>query len=196
VTSTPVRTRRHAAPEPPAVTWTVPAPTAPAPGVPLKVVVAGGRAVGKTTFVANVSDLPAGVGSGLVDYGRAGGRIAADRSLDVHLYGMPPQNGYWFMWDSLARGAVAALVLADAERLADCFPALDYLEHRRMPFLVAVAAGRQPVGVPDLREALAVSETTPVVLTDAADRRGADRRLLSMLVRHALTGRGPAVPAA
>jgi signal recognition particle receptor subunit beta len=191
VTTTPVTSRRtagrHARPDQPAITWTVPSP-----GVPLKVVVAGGRAVGKTTFVANVSDLPDGAGSTLVDYGRAG----LDRRLDVHLYGMPPQAGYWFMWDSLATGAVAALVLADADRLADCFPALDYLEDRGLPFLVAVAAGSAPIGVPELREALAVADPTPVVLTDAAYRRGADRRLLAMLVRHALAHRGPAVPAA
>lgn len=160
--------------------------------LPLKVVVAGGRAVGKTTFVANVSDLPDDAGSTFVDYGRAD----LDRQVDVHLYGMPPQAGYWFMWDSLAQGSIAALVLADADRLADCFPALDYLEAREMPFLVAVAAGSTPIGVPDLRDALAVADGTPVVLTDAAYRRGADRRLLSMLVRHALASRGPAVGAA
>lgn len=177
MTNTPVlnrRSGRHAKPE----------------HLPLKVVVAGGRAVGKTTFVANVSDLPAT--AGLVDYGRAD----LEHQLDVHLYGMPPQAGYWFMWDALASGAAAALVLADADRLAGCFPALDYLEARRLPFGVAVAAGSVPVGVPELREALAVADTTPVVLTDPAYRRGADRRLLAMLVRHALTGGGTAAPAA
>ena len=43
------------------------------------------------------------------------------------------------MWDDLVRGAIGAVVLVDTDRLADCFPAVDYFEHLGMP----VRGGRQ-----------------------------------------------------
>lgn len=147
---------------------------------PLKVVITGGRAVGKAMFVRAASELPEvrPVAAPILEYGRRGA---------VHLYGMPPQERYWFMWDGLARGAVAALVLAHTHRLSDCFPALDYLEARGLPHLVAVAdpAGR---GEDEVRDALAVEAGTPVVLTDPAGVAPAAPELLDMVVRHA-TGR-------
>jgi signal recognition particle receptor subunit beta len=38
----------------------------------------------------------------------------------------------------LSQGALGAVVLADTRRLEDCFPAVDYFKHRRIPFVVAV----------------------------------------------------------
>lgn len=162
--------------------------------LPVKIVVLGGRAAG---FVDAVSEL-SGVGS-IVPYGRC---AVSDR-LAVHLYGMPEQQRYWFMWDGVARGAVAALVLADAERLADCFAATDYVTGRGLPYLVAVTnADGYPVA--DLRAALTVPDEVPVLpaaaLTDPDrpdpnQRRGA-RDLLHALVRHAVTRRHATTPAA
>ena len=42
------------------------------------------------------------------------------------------------MWDDLVRGAIGAVVLVDTSRLADCFPAVDYMETQGVPFIVAV----------------------------------------------------------
>lgn len=168
--------------------------------LPVKVVVLGGRAVGRTRldmFVDAVSELPHS--GSIMPYGRC---AVSDR-LAVHLYGMPEQQRYWFMWDSVSRGAVAALVLADARRLADCFPAIDYATGRGMPYLVAVANAEE-YRVPQLREALLVPDEVPVLPTtaltdpdrpDPNQRRGA-RDLLHALVRHAVTRRHSTTPAA
>lgn len=155
--------------------------------LPVKVVVLGDGAAG---FVDAVSEL-SGTGS-IVPYGRC---AVSDR-LAVHLYGMPEQRRYWFMWDGVTRGAVAALVLADAQRLADCFGPIDYLTGRALPYLVAVGnADRHDVA--QLREALVVPDEVPVLpatpLTDPdrpdpTQRRGT-RDLLHALVRHAVTRR-------
>lgn len=194
-----------------ASTLAAPVPTAAASvrtaSLPLKVVVLGGRAAGQARldaadledrFVDAVSDLPDPVAdapeAGLVPYGRC---AVTDR-VAVHLYGLPPQQRYWFMWDGVARGAMAVLVLANAGRLADCFPAVDYAQSSGLPYLVAVAgAGRYPV--PQLREALSVPCQVPVLRTDVAagaHRPRSARDLLHELVRYAVARRYSAVPAA
>ena len=66
------------------------------------------------------------------------GRITVDESLILYLFGTPGQDRFWFMWDELARGCVGAVVLVDLRRVDDCFPAIDYFENRRVPFVVAV----------------------------------------------------------
>ena len=66
------------------------------------------------------------------------GRITVDGSLILYLFGTPGQARFWFMWDELARGSVGAVVLVDLRRVDDCFPAIDYFENRRLPFVVAV----------------------------------------------------------
>ncbi len=66
------------------------------------------------------------------------GRITIRSGLSLYLFGTPGQDRFWFLWDELALGALGAVVLADTRRLEDCFPAVDYFEHRRIPFVVAV----------------------------------------------------------
>lgn len=170
----------------------------PAAPLPVKVVVLGGRAVGRTrvsvedSFVTAVSELHGG--ASVLPYGRC---AVTDR-LSVHLYGMPAQERYWFMWDSVRRGAVAALVLADGRRLADCFGAIDYAERSGVPYLVAVAnAGDHSAS--DVRDALSVPGEVPVLLTGGLpgpERPRAARDLLHALVRYAVTRRYSTVPAA
>jgi signal recognition particle receptor subunit beta len=78
-------------------------------------------------------------------------------------------------------------VLIDTRRLEDCFPAVDYFEEQRIPFVAAVNCfDGAPVHTVDaVREALGVSPDTPVVLTDARDRLATKSTLLE-LVQHAL----------
>ena len=65
------------------------------------------------------------------------GRITLGEDLILYLFGTPGQDRFRFMWDDLVRGAIGAIVLVDTNRLADCFPAIDYFESMDVPFIVA-----------------------------------------------------------
>ena len=118
------------------------------------------------------------------------GRISIDRDLILYLFGTPGQTRFWFMWDELVRGAIGAVVLVDTRRLADCFAAIDFFEHRRLPYLVAINCfdGMQYHNAQDVRDALAISSDVPVVSCDARNRESTKNVLIS-LVEYVLTMR-------
>jgi hypothetical protein len=91
------------------------------------------------------------------------------------------------MWDDITRGAIGAVVLVDTRRLADCFGAVDYVEQRGIPFLVALNAfdGVLLHEVDEVRDALQVSAEVPFVVTDARDRESV-KDVLVRLVEHAM----------
>ncbi|OLT02951.1 ATP-binding protein [Pseudonocardia sp. CNS-004] len=174
--------------------------------IPLKVLIAGGFGVGKTTLVRSLSEIPPLLTEQAMTAASIGvdesdmvptkttttvamdfGRITVDESLILYLFGTPGQSRFWFMWDELARGAVGAVVLVDLRRIDDCFPAIDFFENRRLPFVVGVNRfpGADEYDADTVRDALALSPDCPLVWMDARDP-DSSRESLVRLVEHAL----------
>ncbi len=93
-------------------------------------------------------------------------------------------------WDDLVKGAIGAIVLVDTRRLADSFPAIDYFEEAKLPFVVAVNGwdGTYLHGEEEVREALTLAPHIPISKTDARSRDAVKATLIT-LVEHALTTR-------
>ena len=172
----------------------------------VKLLVAGGFGVGKTTFIASVSEIEPMTTEELITEASSGiddldglpskttttvafdfGRISLSSGLILYLFGTPGQDRFWFMWDELSEGALGAVVLADTRRLESCFGAVDFFESRGIKFVVAVnefdgAFRYEPA---EIQAALELKPHVPVIVCDARQQRSASGVLVA-LIRHLL----------
>ncbi|MBB5435509.1 GTP-binding protein [Nocardiopsis composta] len=180
-----------------------------------KIVVAGGFGAGKTTLVGAVSEIPPVTTEAVMTEASVPhddtsvtptkvtttvamdfGRITVDQQLVMYMFGTPGQSRFWFMWDDLIRGAVGAVVVVDCRRLADSFDAVDYFEtNRRIPYIVALNRfdGRLEYTSEQVREALEIGATVPIIDFDARDRASGGT-VLKTLLRYSLQAGAEAEP--
>ena len=172
----------------------------------VKLLVAGGFGVGKTTFIGSVSEIEPLTTEELITEASVGiddleglplkttttvafdfGRISLSSELVLYLFGTPGQDRFWFMWDELSAGALGAVVLVDTRRLEACFSVLDFFESRGIKFIVAVNQfdGGFRYEPEEVRAALELKPHVPVIVCDARAQRSATTVLVA-LIRHLL----------
>ena len=169
---------------------------------PVKIVIAGGFGVGKTTTESAISEIrplttEAAMTSVAAEIDRTGqvpgkttttvaldfGCITIDEEIKLYLFGTPGQDRFAFMWNDLVKGALGALVIVDTRRLNDCYAAVDFFEKVGLPFVIGVNVfdGMLAHDLDDVRWALAVGQDVPLITFDARTRISVRNALLSVL---------------
>ncbi|WP_054854390.1 MULTISPECIES: ATP/GTP-binding protein [Vulcanisaeta] len=125
----------------------------------IKIVIAGPYGAGKTTFVKTLSevlpiDTEAPITKGLMDNKKSTtvafdyGRMKVREDLVVHLFGIPGQERFSFMWKIIARGMHGYLFIVDSsseERVKEALGMYNFFRENFPSTPHIIAANKQDI---------------------------------------------------
>ena len=169
---------------------------------PLKIVITGPFAAGKTTLIKTISEVAiVGTERDVTDETRAiktrttvamdFGRLTFGDDLSLFLFGTPGQRRFEVMWEILSEGMIGFICLvnaSDERSVEESSHILDqFRQYADVPYVVGVSHLDEQEEDPEtvfnkIRQALEVPETVEVIPVDPREREDVKTLMLHILV--------------
>lgn len=169
---------------------------------PLKIVITGPFAAGKTTLIKTISEVAiVGTERDVTDETRAVktrttvamdfGRLTFGDDLSLFLFGTPGQRRFEVMWEILSEGMIGFICLvnaADERSIEESSHILDqFRQYADVPYVVGVShldeqEEDHEVVFNKVRQALEVPETVEVIAVDPREREDVKTLMLHILM--------------
>ena len=169
---------------------------------PLKIVITGPFAAGKTTLIKTISEVAiVGTERDVTDETKSVkqrttvamdfGRLTFADDLSLFLFGTPGQRRFEVMWEILSEGMIGFILLvnaADERSVEEGSHILDqFRQYADVPYVIGVSHLDQQPEAPEVvfgrvRQALEVPETVEVIACDPREREDVKSLMLHILM--------------
>ena len=169
---------------------------------PLKIVITGPFAAGKTTLIKTISEVAiVGTERDVTDETKSVkqrttvamdfGRLTFADDLSLFLFGTPGQRRFEVMWEILSEGMIGFILLvnaSDERSVEEGSHILDqFRQYAEVPYVIGVSHLDQQADAPEvvfgrIRQALEVPETVEVIACDPREREDVKTLMLHILM--------------